>query len=72
VAGLPRRLFLSTFIALTIINVYIRRGQRAREDQLQKRDDKPKLRDDLTEEQKAAALKIGRIEFKSSGATRKR
>lgn len=38
--------------------------------------DKPatsdKLRKDLTEEQKAQALRIGRIEFKSAGATRKR
>ena len=33
---------------------------------------KPKLREDLTEEQKAVALKIGRIEFKSAGAIRKR
>jgi hypothetical protein len=31
-----------------------------------------KLRSDLTEEQKAEALRIGRIEFKSAGATRKR
>ncbi len=30
------------------------------------------LRSDLTEEQKAEALRIGRIEFKSAGATRKR
>jgi hypothetical protein len=34
--------------------------------------DKPKLRADLTEEQKADALRIGRIEFKSAGATRNR
>jgi hypothetical protein len=33
---------------------------------------KPKLRAGLTPEEKAAALKIGRIEFKSAGATRKR
>ena len=30
------------------------------------------LRSDLTEEQKAKALRIGRIEFKSAGATRTR
>jgi hypothetical protein len=30
------------------------------------------LRKDLTEEQKAQALRIGRIGFKSAGATRKR
>lgn len=32
----------------------------------------PFLRPGLTEEQKAEALRIGRIEFKSVGATRKR
>jgi hypothetical protein len=32
---------------------------------------KSKLRADLTPEEKAAALKIGRIAFKSAGATRK-
>jgi hypothetical protein len=31
-----------------------------------------KLREDLTPEEKEKALKIGRIEFKSAGATRKR
>ncbi len=31
-----------------------------------------KLRKDLTEAEKAEALRIGRIEFKSAGATRKR
>lgn len=31
-----------------------------------------KLRSDLTEEQKLEAARIGRIEFKSAGATRKR
>lgn len=31
-----------------------------------------RLRSDLTEEQRAEALRIGRIEFKSAGATRKR
>jgi hypothetical protein len=31
-----------------------------------------KLRSDLTLEEKAKAEKIGRIEFKSAGATRKR
>lgn len=30
------------------------------------------LRSDLTPEQKVEALRIGRIEFKSAGATRKR
>lgn len=30
------------------------------------------LHPDLTEEQKAEALRIGRIEFKSAGATRRR
>jgi hypothetical protein len=39
---------------------------------MQKQDDKSQLRDDLTDEQKAQALKIGRIEFRSAGATRKR
>jgi hypothetical protein len=39
---------------------------------MQKQDDKSQLRDDLTDEQKAQALKIGRIDFKSAGATRKR
>jgi hypothetical protein len=39
---------------------------------MEKTEKTKKLRDDLTEEQKAAALKIGRIEFKSAGATRKR
>ena len=32
---------------------------------------KPKLRADLTPEERDRALKIGRIEFKSAGATRK-
>jgi len=31
-----------------------------------------KVRSDLTEEQKLEAARIGRIEFKSAGATRKR
>lgn len=31
-----------------------------------------KLRSDLTDEQKLEALRIGRIEFASAGATRKR
>ena len=35
-------------------------------------DKKDQLRSDLTEEQKAEALRIGRIEFKSAGATRKK
>ena len=33
---------------------------------------KRKLREDLTPEQREKAEKIGRIEFKSAGATRKR
>jgi hypothetical protein len=33
---------------------------------------KPKLRDDLTPGQREQAERIGRIEFKSAGATRKR
>ena len=32
--------------------------------------DKPKLRDDLTPAERERAEKIGRIEFKSAGATR--
>ena len=34
--------------------------------------DKPKLRSDLTEAEKAEALRIGRIEFKSAGAVKKK
>ncbi len=34
--------------------------------------DRGKLRKDLTEAEKAEALRIGRIEFKSAGAVRKR
>jgi hypothetical protein len=34
--------------------------------------DKPKLRDDLTPDERERAKKIGRIEFKSAGATRQR
>jgi hypothetical protein len=36
-----------------------------------KQSDKPKLRDDLTPAEGKRAEKIGRIEFKSAGATRK-
>lgn len=39
---------------------------------MEKKTEASKLRADLTEEQKAEALRIGRIEFKSAGATRKR
>jgi hypothetical protein len=39
---------------------------------MEKQETKRKLRQDLTEEQKAEALRIGSIEFKSAGATRKR
>lgn len=35
-------------------------------------DTKPKLRTDLTEDQRKEAERIGRIEFKSAGAIRKR
>ena len=40
--------------------------------QMTKETDRNKLREDLTPEEKEKALKIGRIEFKSAGATRKR
>jgi hypothetical protein len=42
--------------------------QRFMNEQLRKR----QLRSDLSEEQKAEALRIGRMEFKSAGATRKK
>jgi hypothetical protein len=38
---------------------------------MQKQDTKPKLRADLTPEQREKAERIGRIEFKSAGAIRK-
>jgi hypothetical protein len=39
---------------------------------MEKQETKRKLRQDLTEEQKAEAFRIGSIEFKSARATRKR
>jgi hypothetical protein len=38
---------------------------------MQKQDTKPKLRADLTAEQREKAERIGRIEFKSAGVIRK-
>jgi len=38
---------------------------------MEKQDTKPKLRADLTTEQREKAERIGRIEFKSAGAIRK-
>jgi len=39
---------------------------------MKQQETEPKLREGLTEEQKAEALRIGRIEFKSAGQTRKK
>lgn len=37
-----------------------------------KKQDKPKLREDLTPDERERAERMGRIEFRSAGATRKR
>jgi hypothetical protein len=39
---------------------------------MQKQETKRKLRDDLTAEEREKAERVGSIEFKSAGATRKR
>jgi hypothetical protein len=39
---------------------------------MQKQETKRKLRDDLTKEEREKAERIGSIQFKSAGATRKR
>lgn len=39
---------------------------------MEKTQTKRKLREDLTPEQREEALRIGSVEFKSAGATRKR
>jgi len=43
-----------------------------KEDEMAKTETSRKLRDDLTAEQREQAERIGSIEFKSAGATRKR
>jgi hypothetical protein len=45
---------------------------KGKEDRMEKTETKRKLREDLTPEQREKAERIGSIEFKSAGATRKR
>src|SRR5712675_303089 len=75
VAGLPGRRFFTFWFTKTVDfvmeEVYLNSGQGARGRKPMEKTEAPKLRVDLTTEQREKAERIGRIEFKSAGAIRK-
>jgi hypothetical protein len=61
---------MSTYVLVTVPNMLGAEPQEA--SMTDKTATKRKLRDDLTAEEREKAERIGSIEFKSAGATRKR
>ncbi len=57
---------------MMVVYIIIIETKASKETRMDKKETKRKLRDDLTEEQKIEALRIGSVEFKSTGATRKK